>query len=70
MQHEFITLDQGPKFVGWSAQVKGTVVCVMTPRVRTDAAMRRLARHMIQQLGGDCAACSHPGCPLNRATSA
>lgn len=64
MQHEFVTLDQGPGFVGWSGLVGETIVCVMTPKVLTDSATRRIARQLVQRQGGDCAACSQTGCPL------
>jgi hypothetical protein len=69
MQHKFITLDQGPSFVGWSGLVGETVVCVMTPAVHTDPAIRRIARQLVQRQGGDCAECSQD-CPLRLATPA
>lgn len=64
MQHVFVTLDQGPSFVGWSGLVEETVVCVMTPAVHTDPATRRIARQLVRHQGGDCAACTQIGCPL------
>jgi hypothetical protein len=70
MQHEFVMLDQGPSFVGWSGLVEETIVCVMTPKVLTDAKTRRIARKLVQRQGGDCAACSQMSCPLRAAAPA
>lgn len=64
MQHEFLTLDQGPEFVGWSGLVGQTIVCVMTPTVHTDPVTRRIARQLVHEQGGDCASCNQNQCPL------
>ncbi|WP_073946478.1 hypothetical protein [Streptomyces kebangsaanensis] len=64
MQHQFIMLDQGPNFVGWSGLVGEAIVCVMTPKVLTDSTTRRIGRQLVRRQGGDCAACSLTDCPL------
>jgi len=68
--HKFIVLDRGPSFVGWSAKVEGGIVCVMTPKVFTDAGTWRIAHQLVQRQGGDCAACSQVDCPLKGAAPA
>lgn len=64
--HSFLTLDQGPGFVGWSGQVGDTIVCVMTPQVLNDASVKRVARALVQRQGGDCGACDNLNCPLRK----
>lgn len=64
MRHEFITLDQGPNFVGLVGRVGETRVCVMTPRVLDDESAKLVARKLVRRQGGDCSTCDCGGCPL------
>lgn len=63
-QHEFLMLDPGPEFIGWSGQIGDTIVCMMTPRVLTDAPTRRVAANLVARQGGECSTCTNPKCPL------
>lgn len=62
--HEFITLDQGPDFIGLVGRVGETTVCVMTPRVLNDESYRRAGRTLVERQGGNCASCDCLSCPL------
>lgn len=57
--HELLISDTdlGPSFVGWSAQIAGRIVCVVTQRVQHDPEARRAVRELIKRQGGDCGAC-------------
>lgn len=55
--HEMITVDLGHSFIGWHGKVGGRILCVVTPRVATDARARAVVRDLVTRQGGDCASC-------------
>jgi len=59
---ELLTADLGPDFYGFQATVDGNGVCVATPQVEYDPAVRQTVRDLFERHGGGCAGCLN--CPI------
>lgn len=64
MQHELLTVDLGPEFLGWTAEVAGRIVCVAPDRIHVDPSARRVVRELVRLQGGDCGSCPLSRCPM------
>jgi hypothetical protein len=64
---ELLIEDLGDTIDGWAAMVNGSVVCVATPRIATEAAARRNVRNLVARVGGNCGTCR--GCPIGHETA-
>jgi hypothetical protein len=59
-----VLTDLGDTIDGWAAEVDGSMVCVATPRILSDAAVRQRMRNLVTAAGGNCATCR--GCLIGR----
>jgi hypothetical protein len=62
--HQLLTTDLGPDFYGFQGTVDGNLVCMATPEVEHNPAIRKLVRDLFRRHGDDCATCMN--CPIGR----
>lgn len=60
--HVCYEADLGPEFIGWAADIAGTVTCVITPRAHDDEAVKQQARELMRRVGAGPEPCSS-ACP-------
>jgi hypothetical protein len=63
-----INLDLGPQstFLGYTTQVDGEKVCVLSSRAASDRAIQARVRLHMKAQGRDCRSCG--GCPVGQAS--
>lgn len=61
---QLVIADYGPTFTGWVSRQKDGFVCVVSEKVRDDAAARQAVRELAKKEGADCAKCG--GCLIGR----
>jgi hypothetical protein len=60
-----LDLGESSKFLGYTTQVAGEMVCVLSPRAAHDRAFQERVRQFMKGQGRDCGTCL--GCPVGRA---
>lgn len=62
-----VELDLGPGHFAHAVEVNGEMVCVLSPKARTEARVQAGVRRFMQGQGVDCSTCR--GCPVGAAAS-